>query len=92
MEEQAVRGREEEEVMLGAVGFGGGGKKGHGGTGGEKQELHPGFALLSLPRLLVKQQWENSAEAALGKRRRAAYGREKVTKGSWRCVITIMIC
>lgn len=53
-----MREREEKEVMLGAMGFGGGGEKSHvGGAGGERQELHPGFALLSLARLWVKQQW-----------------------------------
>lgn len=83
MEEQAVRGREEKELMLGAIGFGVGDEKSQGGGRGERQELHPGFALLALHRLWVKQRWENSTEAALEKRGRAACGRgEKLPKAA----------
>lgn len=78
-----MRGRGERGAMLGAVGF---------GRGGERQELRPGFALLPLPGLWGEQRQERGAEAAPEKRGRAAYGREKITKGSWRCIITIMIC
>lgn len=69
-------------MMLGAMQFGDGGEKIHVGTGGERQELHPRFALLALSELWVKQRWESGAEAALEKRGRAAYRRKKNTKGS----------
>lgn len=88
-----MRGREEKELMLGAMGIEVGDEKSQGGGGGERQELHPGFALLALHRLWVKQRWENSAEAALEiKGEGCLWEGKKITKGSWRCIITITIC
>lgn len=94
MEEKAARGRKEKEVMLGVMGLGGGGEKKPWEPGSERQKLHPGIALLALHGLWVKQWWEKGAEAVaiLEKRRIAPCGRKKVTTGSCRWIITIMIC
>lgn len=47
MEEKAARGREEKEVMLGAMGlFGGGGGKSHGGLGGRGKNCIQGLLCL----------------------------------------------
>lgn len=64
-------------MVLGATQFGDGGEKSHVGTGSERQELDPRFALLALSELWVKPQWESGAETALERTGRAAYGGEK---------------
>lgn len=51
-------------------------------TGYERQELHPGFALFTLHWLWIEQECGNGAEAALEKRRRAAYGIKKLPKAA----------
>lgn len=79
-------------MVLGVTEFGSGGEKCWERLGVKGRSCSQGLLCSPCMEMWVKQGWENSAEATLEKKVRAAYGRKKITKGSWRCIITIMIC